>query len=126
MELGKQNFNGNVFYDIEYKDKDKIISMSLETIENYFQVIIFKLVKGKMPDYDDKAKTLHLSNLSNKIFKTLTKQDFKENKIYFQSIEAKNKTERMILKSAMDLRLCLRNYSFKDETEKKLPWKFWK
>lgn len=126
MVLSKQNFNGNAFYDIEYKDKTKVISISLETIENYLQVILFKLNKGKIPDYDDKTKTLHLNKLNNQFLKTLTKQDFEENNSYFQCINAKNETERMILKSAKDLRLCLMNYTFEDRTAKNNPWLFWK
>jgi len=36
MMFGDFIKNGNVFYDVQYRDREKIISISLETIENYF------------------------------------------------------------------------------------------
>jgi hypothetical protein len=58
FELSKKIAKGNIFYDVEYTDnKSKIISISLETIENYVRVIIFTLDQGKRSDYDDNTKT---------------------------------------------------------------------
>ncbi|WP_026968455.1 hypothetical protein [Algoriphagus terrigena] len=109
-ELSKREVNGNVFYDVEYTDnKSKIISISLETIENYVRVIIFTLDKGKRSDYDDNSKTFHLRNLTDKHLKTLDKAEFENNHRHFKDFETKDKTEKMILKSAKDLRLCLKN-----------------
>jgi hypothetical protein len=47
---------GNAFYLLEFSDKVKIVSVSYENIEDYFQVIIFMLSNGTKPDYDDKTK----------------------------------------------------------------------
>jgi len=110
MKYEKETINGNIFYDIHYRDKDKVISISLETIENYFQVILFKLHGGQMPDYDDKTKTIHLNKLNQSILKTVDKTEFADNNNYFGDIRTEDETERMILKSAKDLRICLKYY----------------
>jgi len=110
MKYENEKINGNVFYDIHYRDKDKVISISLETIENYFQVILFKLHGGQMPDYDDKTRTIHLNKLNQSILKTVDKVEFADNNNFFEDIRTENETERMILKSAKDLRICLKHY----------------
>jgi hypothetical protein len=110
MMFGDFIKNGNVFYDVQYRDREKIISISLETIENYFQVILFKLDNGEMPDYDDKRKTIPLNKLNEDILKTLEKSEFSDNNEHFREFETKDKTEEIILKSARDLRLCLKHY----------------
>jgi hypothetical protein len=109
-ELSKKTANGNIFYDVEYTDnKSRIISISLETIENYVRVIIFTLDNGKRSDYDDKAKTFHLKHLTDKLLKTLDKAEFENNNRHFKDFETKDETEKMILKSAKDLKLCLKH-----------------
>ena len=110
MDLGKETINGNVFYDIQYADKNKIISISLETIGNYFQVTLFILDNGKLPDYDDKTRTIHLNKLNKDILLKLDRNEFDENNIHFKNVETKDQTKRRILKSAKDLRLCLNHY----------------
>ena len=51
-----ETINGNAFYDVEFKDKERVISISYENIEDHLEVIVFMLQNGKMPDYDDKKK----------------------------------------------------------------------
>lgn len=48
FKIDKETINGNAFYDIEYKNNKKIISISYENIEDYYMVTIFKLKDGKM------------------------------------------------------------------------------
>jgi len=108
MTLDKEKINGNAFYDIQFRDKDKVISISLENIENYFQVILFKLDNGQLPDYDDKVKTIHLTELNKRFLTTLDKKEFEDNDRHFGEIMTEDKIEKQILKSAKDLRLCLK------------------
>jgi hypothetical protein len=108
MTLEKGKINGNAFYDIQFRNKDNVISVSLENIENYFQVILFKLDNGRLPDYDDKVRTIHLTELNKKFLTTLDKNEFDDNDRHFGDIVTTDQTEKQILKSAKDLRLCLR------------------
>jgi len=106
--LFRKTTNGNIFYDVEYTDnKSKIISISFETIENYVRVIMFTTHKEKRSGYDDNTKTFHLNKLTDKLLKTLDKTEFENNNRHFKDFEAKDEIEKMLLKSAKDLRLCL-------------------
>jgi hypothetical protein len=107
-EIGKITINGNIFYDVEFKSKDKIISISLETIENYIRVILFELQNGHLPDYDDKSKTIHLNELSAEILQNVDKKYFEQNNLYFKKHKTENEVEKLILKAAKDLRICLK------------------
>ena len=102
-----EKIRGNVFYDVQYRDKTKIVSINYENIEDYFQVIIFKLQNGEMPDYDDKTKTLHLEKIKANVFSRIDKIKLNLNNEYFIKFNAKNELEKKLLKSAKELRLCL-------------------
>lgn len=109
FELISEKNRPNLFYDVEYQKGDSIISISFETREDYLQVILFRLKNGQLPEYDDKEATIHLENLNKMILHHLREEDFKENNIFFSSIIAKNQIEKRLIKSAKELRLCLKN-----------------
>lgn len=100
--------NGNVFYDVEYRCNNKVISISYENVENHLEVIFFKLIKGKMPNYEDKSKTLHLNYLNTAVVKKVDKEEINSNLQYFSKYNAKDELERKLLKGAKELRLCLK------------------
>lgn len=108
MTETKEEIRGNVYYDVEYHSASKVISISYENIEDYFQVIVFKLKDGKLPEYDDKTQTLHLNILNKLAFSIATKSDIELNNEYFSNIIANTKMEQMLLKSARELRLVMR------------------
>lgn len=103
-----EKVRGNAFYDVQYGDKTKVISMNYENILDYFQVTIFKLQNGKMPDYDDKTKTLHLNKLNADVISKADKSEVDLNNKYFAQFNAKDELERKLLKSAKELRLYLK------------------
>jgi hypothetical protein len=105
-----KKINGNYFYDLEYKDKTRIISISYENIPNCFQVSIFILENGKRPNYDDKAKTLHINTLNRILFPLIEKNEIISNEKHFIEFTTKNNAEKMLLKSAKELRLCLLHF----------------
>ena len=103
-----QKINGNAFYDVQYHSPSKVISISYENIEDYLQVIVFKLRNGKLPDYDDKTQTLHMSALNEIVFSKVSKTDIGLNNQYFDNhIKAETTFERKLLKPAKDLRLAM-------------------
>ena len=107
---GSETINGNAFYDIEFKNKEKVVSISFENIEDHLEVIVFMLQDGKMPDYDDKTKTLHLKHLNRLIMGKLSKEVLYLNAKYFAKYNAKNEIELKLLKGAKELRLCLKHF----------------
>jgi hypothetical protein len=104
----KEVENGNAFYDIEYGDSQRAISISYENIEDYFQVIVFKLKNGGFPDYDDKTRTLYLNELNKKVLSGINKKEIEENNLKFNKFNTNDELERKLLKSAKELRLQLR------------------
>jgi len=106
-----ETINGNAFYDVEFKDKERVISISYENIEDHLEVIVFMLQNGKMPDYDDKTKTLHLKQLNRLVMAKASKEEINLNAEYFAKYNAKNELERKLLKEAKELRLCLKHFN---------------
>ncbi|MCW3072987.1 MAG: hypothetical protein JWP69_56 [Flaviaesturariibacter sp.] len=102
-----EKVRGNIFYDVKYTDKSKIISISYENVENYLQAIVFKLRNGDMPNYDDKTSTLHLNALTKIAFSKATKEAIELNNKFFNSFKPNDDFERKLLKSAKDLRLSM-------------------
>lgn len=110
FKLLEEKIRGNVFYDIQYKDNSRVVSVSYENIEDYLLVIIFMLKDGDMPDYDDKTKTLHLKQLNRLIIAEASKEEINLNAEYFTKYNANNELERKLLKEAKELRLCLKYF----------------
>ena len=105
-----ETVNGNAFYDVEYKDSEKAISISYENIEAHLEVIVFKLLNGKMPDYDDKSQTLHLNRLNGLVMSKADKDEISSNARYFSKYNTEDELGRKLLKGAKELRLCLKYF----------------
>jgi hypothetical protein len=105
-----ETINGNIFYDVEFKDKKRIVSISYENIEDHLEVVVFMLQDGKVPDYDDKTKTLHLRQLNKLIIEKVEEREISLNAEYFVKYITKNRIERKLLKEAKELRLCLKYF----------------
>jgi len=86
------------------------VSISYENIEDYLLVIIFLLQNGKLPDYDDKTKTLHLNKINAQILSRIDKNEISLNNEYFDKFNPKYELKKKLLKSAKELRLCLKHY----------------
>ena len=110
FRLLEEKVRGNVFYDVQYRDAKRVVSISYENIENYLLVIIFVLDDGQLPDYDDKTKTLHLNKLTSRVFSKVDKSEINLNNERFSKLYPKTDLERMLLKNAKELRLYLRYF----------------
>ena len=111
FKVTEEEIRGNAFYDIQYKDKARIVSISYENIEDYLQVIVCILQNGELPYYDDKSKTLHLKHLNKLVMSYVTIDEIKLNSMYFVKYNAESELEKRLLKEAKGLRLCLKNYN---------------
>jgi len=106
-----ETINGNAFYDVEFKSNEQVISISYENIENHLEIIVFLLQDGKMPDYDDKTKTLHLNQLNRTVMTKVGKDNINLNAEYFVKYNAKSEIEQKLLKGAKELRLSLKYWN---------------
>lgn len=110
FRIAEEKIRGNAFYDMQYKDKTKIVSISYENIENYLLIIIFLLQNGELPNYDDETKSLHLNKLNEQVLSKIDKSEVSLNNKHFAKFNPKNELERKLLKSAKELRLCLKHF----------------
>lgn len=110
FKISEEKIRGNAFYDVQYKDEKRIVSISYENIEDYLLVIVFLLQNGELPDYDDKTKTLHLNKLNIEVLSRVDKSEINLNNEHFLKFRARNELERKLLKSAKELRLCLKYF----------------
>lgn len=110
LDKVNETINGNTFYDVEYTDAEKLISISYENIEDHLEIILFKLSDGKMPDYDDKSQTLNLNHLNSIVMSQVAKDEINSNTQYFSKYNAKDELERRLLKGAKELRLSLKHF----------------
>jgi len=110
FKVSEAKIRGNAFYDIQYKDSTRIVSISYENIEDYFQVIVFMLQNGELPDYDDKTRTLHLNKLNTQVLLSIERSEIRLNSEFFVRFNPKDELERKLLKSAKELRLCLKHF----------------
>lgn len=110
--VSEEKILGNAFYDVQYRDKTRVVSVSYENIEDYLLVTVFMLQNGELPDYDDKTKTLHLNQLNTIILSKADKVEISLNNENFLEFQPQNELERKLLKSAKELRLCLKHFSF--------------
>jgi hypothetical protein len=111
FKVSQEKIRGNAFYDVQYKDEMRIVSISYENIEDYLLVIIFLLQNGELPDYDDKTKTLHLNQLNAQVLSSIDRTEISLNNEYFLKFNPNNKLEKKLLKSAKELRLCLKHFN---------------
>jgi hypothetical protein len=111
FKISEEKIRGNAFYDVQYKNKTRVVSISYENIEDYLLVIIFLLQNGELPDYDDKTKTLHLNKLNVQVLSRIDKNEVSLNNEYFDKFNPKSELEKKLLKSAKELRLCLKHFN---------------
>jgi hypothetical protein len=106
----KETINGNAFYDVEFEATGKVISVSYENIADHLEVIVYLLENKAMPHYDDRSKALHLKQLNNSILTDISQDEFESNAVYFADHKTESKIDKMLLKEAKELRLCLKHF----------------
>lgn len=103
------NVKSTLLYDFQYTNIKEIVSISYEIQGDGVKVIIFKLIDGHMPEYDDKRYTVHLEQLIKDISKDKLERNIIQNKNYFNRFDnPTDNLEKEIYKRAKQLRLCLK------------------
>ncbi|MDR0938375.1 MAG: hypothetical protein LBN29_03320 [Mediterranea sp.] len=100
---------GNAFYDVQYSNDIRSISISYENIGDYFQVIVYTLRNGEMPNYDDDENILYLKDHNRSIWETMSKESVKVIAEKFAQYHTYNPFKRAVLKQAKDLYAYLMN-----------------
>lgn len=110
LNVSEEIINGNFFYRLRYIDKIKAVTISYENIEDYLSVFISILQNGELPNYDDKTKTLHLNKINAQVLSRIDKNGISLNNEYFHKFNPNDELEKKLLKSAKELRLCLKHF----------------
>jgi hypothetical protein len=100
---------GNSFLKVEFTNSKFTIYISYENVESYLRIIVFELINGAMPSYDDSTHTLHLSRLNTLVMSKVNKDEVRVNAQFFSAQNPKTDIERKLLKGAKELRLCLKH-----------------
>ena len=108
FQINKVSVNGNIYYNVEYINHNVTISISLETIENYIRVVIYKNSSKEISTSED-VKTLYLNVLTKNTLEHTSQLEFDLNNTYFKKFNPENGIDKMILKNAKDLRICLKS-----------------
>lgn len=100
LVLDKKSQN-TMLYDVEYTDKNHIISISYEIMGEGVNIVIFKILNNQRSDYDDYANTIHL----NRIMESSQREDIikhlKVSKSLFEHFgNPESKVEEELLKKA--------------------------
>lgn len=107
--LKKVSQNGNMFYELSYERYDNIISVSYECYQDFLVINLYVLKNGSMPDYDDNKFSYRLHDLNKILFSFISKNEIMENNNLFSNYETENEFEIELLKSAKELRLCVKH-----------------
>ncbi|WP_295797197.1 hypothetical protein [Mucilaginibacter sp.] len=108
--LTDEEIAGNYYYTLSYSDGIRSVSVLYENIEDYFTATVSILQNGVRPNYDDKTKTLHLNKLNEIIRPSIKNEEVLSNNGYFKQFQAENEFDRKLLKSAKEIRLCLKHF----------------
>ena len=98
------------FYRASFLGRSHSIWVSFEPGDSILFVIVFGREDGKLSDIDDPMKTPRLADLNRRYMASVTNEQRAENEIVFETIFAHDKDERLLLKSAKELRLVLPRY----------------
>lgn len=109
FDIIEEKITGNFFYKLRYSNKIKTVSISYENAEEYFQTVIFVLKDGMLPDYNDQTRILYPSKINQVVFSTIGESEIESNNKYFLRFSPVDKIDRMLLKSAKELRLYLKH-----------------
>ena len=97
----KTKSQNTLLYDIEYADKDMIISISYEIMGEGVNIVIFKILDGIRSDYDDYENTIHLNRIMKSSQKEEVIKQFKASKPLFEHFgKPESNFETELLKKA--------------------------
>lgn len=109
FEVHEERLRGNVFYYVQYKSEKFVVNISYENIDDYLLVSIYLVQNMELHYYDDKIKTIYLSQLNAQVLSSIGRAAISLNNENFIKFIPENNLEKKLLKSAKELRLCLKH-----------------
>jgi len=97
-------------YRASFSSPKHVISVSFEPGDEAFFVLVFSREDGGLSDIDNRLKTPRLSDLNSRYMKSVTSEERAANERAFESVAARDNEEKVLLRSAKELRLVLPRY----------------
>lgn len=109
FSMGAPSISGRL-YRASFSGPKNSVSVSFEPGDNAFFVLVFSRENGELSNMDDRLKTPRLSDLNSRYMNMVSSEERAANESAFQSVVARDGEERVLLKSAKELRLVLPKY----------------
>ena len=97
-------------YRVSFTGPKHSVSVSFEPGDEAFFVLVFSREHGELSDMDDRLKTPRLSDLNSRYMNTVSREERAANEAVFKSVMARDEEEKLLVKSAKELRLVLPKY----------------
>ncbi len=95
------------YYRASFTGSGHAVLVSYEPGDEAHFIMVFNRKNGELSDVDDRIETPRLADLNKRYMTTVTSEDRAENEAFFESVVVNDKDERLLLKSAKELRLVL-------------------
>lgn len=106
---GGESINGR-FCNVIFNRGECAISVTYELGEEEVFVSVYERTDGGLSDYDDRSRTVRLSDLNRTYMSSIGPEERAENESLFRLIRADDGEQVKLLKSAKELRLVLPRY----------------
>ena len=97
-------------YRASFSGPKHSVSVSFEPGDEALFVLVFSREHGELSDMDDRLKTPRLSDLNSRYMNAVNSEERAANETAFKSVVARDEEEKVLLKSAKELRLVLPKY----------------
>jgi hypothetical protein len=97
-------------YRASYSGAKHSVIVSFEPGDEALFVLVFGREGGALSDMDDRTKTPRLSDLNSRYLNRVSNEERLASEAEFKCIVARDKTERLLLKSAREMYLVLPRY----------------
>ena len=109
FSLNTPSISGRM-YRADFSGSRNVVSISYEPGNDALFIAIFSLENGVPSSYDDLLKTPRLANLNKRYMHLVTASDRFKNEAAFESVRPAGRVEKLLMKSAKELRLILPKY----------------
>ncbi len=97
-------------YRVNFRGELHVVTISYEPGDDALFIYVFGREGGRLSDIDDRSRTPRLADLNGRYMQSVTDAERAANETAFKAILAKDKAEKLLLKSAKELRLVLPKY----------------
>lgn len=98
------------YYRASFTASSNAVSVSYEPGDNALFVMVFGRKNGQLSDIDNRTETPRLADLNNRYMATVTQVERVANEKAFDTVMVHDQEERLLLKTAKELRLVLPQY----------------